>query len=161
MEGFFDPYERSCSLPALPIVASLVLSRSPPSLTFTLYPIPPQPTYDHPPPSLPKAISCLSLSAAHHATLIQLNAQQFLALVLERRWALRDNYHSLGPRYFAEAQGYAARALWNLRLSVGIWRGEREEGGGGVAGGEVWVDKRRDDVFILILTGFLIIIHHN
>ncbi len=65
-----------------------------------------------------QALSCMSLLPDHQHSLVHLNAAARLASVLRRNWATRDNYVSLGGRYFADAQGYAARSLWNMRSLV-------------------------------------------
>eukprot|EP00047_Mylnosiga_fluctuans_P013730 m.33048 g.33048 ORF g.33048 m.33048 type:complete len:430 (-) comp5063_c0_seq1:97-1386(-) len=69
-----------------------------------------------------QALSCMSGYRPHHATLVALDSHEFLVRVILRDWFSRDNYQSLGARYFFDAQGYAARVLWNLRSEINILR---------------------------------------
>lgn len=65
-----------------------------------------------------EALSNLSQHVEFHQALAMCEAPTLLAGVLMRDWMQRANYITLGAEYYADALGYAARALWNLRFAA-------------------------------------------
>jgi hypothetical protein len=63
-----------------------------------------------------EALCNLSGFPQFHDALLFAEVPSVLLAVLFRDWTTRANYSTLGGRYYADALGFAARTLWNVRF---------------------------------------------
>eukprot|EP00048_Salpingoeca_helianthica_P014416 m.221581 g.221581 ORF g.221581 m.221581 type:complete len:503 (-) comp15842_c0_seq1:293-1801(-) len=67
-----------------------------------------------------EALSNLAKYPQFHEALLHAEVPSVLLGVLFRDWSTRANFGTLGTRYYADALGFAAHALWSLRFAVDL-----------------------------------------